>query len=123
MFTGLIFITLITRNLPPYDFGLWQLILSVIGYAALPNFIISYWIIRDLARGERHATAALLFSIMLSLAGIAIYVIISLFSAPRTGGEFFFFSIAIAQVPLSYIVAILSGISQATRPQSVGVAF
>ena len=123
MFTGLIFITLITRNLPPYDFGLWQLILSVIGYAALPNFIISYWIIRDLARGERNATAALLFSIMLSLGGIAIYIIISLFSAPRTGGEFFFFSIAIAQVPLSYIVAILSGISQATRPQSVGVAF
>ena len=123
MFTGLIFITLVTRNLPPYDFGLWQLILSVIGYAALPNVIVGYWVVRDLARGERNATSALLFSILLSLGGMAMYIIISLFSAPKTGGQFFFFTIAIAQVPLSYIVAILSGISQATRPQSVGIAF
>lgn len=123
MFTGLVFITLVTRNLPPYDFGLWQLILSVIGYAALPNVIIGYWVVRDLARGERNATAALLFSVLLSLGGIAVYALISIFSAPKTGGQFFFFSIAIAQVPLSYIVAILSGISQATRPQTVGIAF
>jgi O-antigen/teichoic acid export membrane protein len=123
MFTGLVFITLVTRNLPPSDFGLWQLILSVIGYAALPNVIVGYWVIRDLARGEKNATAALLFSILLSAGGMALYILISLFSAPRSGGQFFFFTIAIAQVPLSYIVAILSGISQATRPQSVGVAF
>jgi O-antigen/teichoic acid export membrane protein len=88
LFTGLVFITLITRNLSQYDFGLWQFILSVVTYSVLPNAIVDYWVVRDLARGERHATTALLFSMLLSLGGISVYIIISLLSAPRVQGEY-----------------------------------
>lgn len=123
LFTGLIFITMVTRNLTQYDFGLWQLILSIVTYAVLPNVIVDYWILRDLARGQREATTALLFSLILSSGGLVMYMLISIFSAPRVGGQFLFFIVAMAQVPLSYLSITLQTISQASRPQSVGIAF
>ena len=125
LFTGLIFITLITRNLSQYDFGLWQLILSIISYSVLPNVIVDYWAVRDLARGERYASTAVLFSLILSMGGMAMYLIISSLSAPHVdkGGQFLYFALAIAQVPLSYLSITLQTISQAARPQSVGIAF
>ena len=123
LFTGLIFITIVTRNLSQYDFGLWQLILSIVSYAVLPNVVIDYWILRNLARGERNATTAVLFSLMLSGGGLIMYLMISAFSAPKVGGQFLFFIVAMAQVPLSYLSITLQTISQAARPQAVGVAF
>jgi O-antigen/teichoic acid export membrane protein len=125
LFTGLIFITLITRNLSQYDFGLWQLILSIISYSVLPNVIVDYWAIRDLARGERHASTAVLFSLILSAGGMAMYMLISSLSSSHVdkGAQFLSFILAIAQVPLSYLSITLQTISQAARPQSVGLAF
>lgn len=123
LFTGLIFITLVTRNLTQYDFGLWQLILSIVSYAVLPNVVVDYWILRDIARGQREATTALLFSLIIASGGLAMYILISTFSAPRVGGQFLFFVVAMAQVPLSYLSITLQTVSQAARPQSVGVAF
>src|SRR5919204_1252176 len=124
LFTGIIFITLVTRHLSQSDFGLWQLILSIVTYSVLPNVIIDYWLIRDLARGERHATTAVLFSLFLSFGGMAMYILISLLSISKVGtGHFSFFIVALAQVPLSYLSITLQTISQASRPQSVGVAF
>ena len=123
LFTGLLFIVLVTRNLSQYDFGLWQLILSIVTYSVLPNVVIDYWILRNLARGERNATTAILFSLMLSVGGLALYILISLFSAPTVGGKFLFFAVAMAQVPLTYLAVTLQTISQAARPQSVGIAF
>jgi O-antigen/teichoic acid export membrane protein len=124
LFSGLIFIILVTHHLSQYDFGLWQLILSIITYSVLPNVIVDYWAIRDLARGERNATTAVLFSLLLSAGGMAMYLIISLLSSSKVGGgEFSLFMIALAQVPLSYLSITLQTISQAARPQSVGIAF
>src|ERR671933_213080 len=56
VFNGLVFILLVTRHLTQHDFGLWQLILSIITYSALPNVVVDYWAIRDIARGQRVAT-------------------------------------------------------------------
>src|SRR5918911_1362946 len=125
LFTGLIFITLVTRHLSQYDFGLWQLILSIVTYSVLPNMIVDYWVIRDLARGERQSRTAVLFSLLLSAAGMATYMLISILSIQKVGGnaEFSFFILGLAQVPLTYLSITLQAISQAVRPQSVGVAF
>jgi O-antigen/teichoic acid export membrane protein len=87
--------------------------------------IVDYWVIRDLARGERQSRTAVLFSLLLSAAGMATYMLISILSIQKVGGnaEFSFFILGLAQVPLTYLSITLQAISQAVRPQSVGVAF
>jgi O-antigen/teichoic acid export membrane protein len=123
LFTGLIFITLVTRHLTQSDFGLWQLILSIISYSVYPNVIVDYWAVRDIARGEKHAKTAILFGLILSVGGMGLYLVISFLSAPKVGEQYIFFIIALAQVPLSYLSITLQTLSQAARPQTVGIAF
>ena len=50
LITGFLFIIIITRNLTIQEFGSWQVIASVIGYALIPAIIQSYWAFRNVAR-------------------------------------------------------------------------
>jgi O-antigen/teichoic acid export membrane protein len=102
VFNGLVFILLVTRHLTQHDFGLWQLILSIITYSALPNVVVDYWAIRGIARGQRVATTAVLFSIILSLVGIAIYTITAFSLGSSLGHDILILAIAMIQVPLTY---------------------
>ena len=52
LFTGLLFIVLVIRNLSLGDFGIWQLTGSIVGISAFPSAVIATWSIRDTARGE-----------------------------------------------------------------------
>jgi len=58
LITGFLFIIIITRNLTIQEFGTWQVIASVIGYALIPAIIPSYWSFRNIARGQRVATSS-----------------------------------------------------------------
>ena len=52
VFTGLIFTLMITRSLSPTEFGTWGLITSVIAYLLISESLISYWNVRQIARGD-----------------------------------------------------------------------
>ena len=53
VFTGTVFVIIVTRRLTPDDFGLWTLIGTVISYVLVVEPIISYWTTRQISRGEK----------------------------------------------------------------------
>ena len=52
VFTGLIFVLMITRRLSPEEFGTWTLIGSILTYFLISELIISFWTTRQIARDE-----------------------------------------------------------------------
>ena len=58
---------IVTRSLNPQEFGTWTLLYGLILYVTLIQPITSYWVTREVARGEKSAKTAILSSGMFSL--------------------------------------------------------
>ena len=68
--TGLAFMLIVTRSLTQQEFGTWTLISGLIFYITLVQPITSYWIVREVARGEKSAKTGIISSGMFSSFGI-----------------------------------------------------
>ena len=68
---------IVTRTLDTVEFGTWGLIMGLSSYAIMIHPIISYWALRETARGIESAKTAVCSSSILSLGGISIYLILA----------------------------------------------
>ena len=102
VFTGLLFLVMITRWLTPSQFGLWEFIIDIIAFAAYPTGIITYWATREVARGKPVARTALLTSQLTSVLGVGVYLLLTILSYRVVGSSIGPFLLAIALVPLAY---------------------
>lgn len=102
VFTGLLFLVMMTRWLTPSQFGLWEFIIDVVAFAAYPTGIITYWATREVARGKPVARTALLTSQITSVLGIGVYLLLALLSYREVGSVLGPFLLSIALVPLAY---------------------
>ena len=102
VFTGLLFLVMITRWLTPSQFGLWEFITDVVAFSAYPTGVITYWATREVARGRPVARTALLTSQLTSLAGVGAYLVLAALSYGAVGSGFGPFLLAVALVPLAY---------------------
>ena len=118
--TGLVFVIIVTRELSIEEFGTWGLINGIIIYAMIINPITSYWVTREIARGERTAKTAIFSSGFLSLAGILIYVVTSYFVGIQSDAEFSVLLFATILVPVLFFDLTLSAINLGHKPQAVG---
>ncbi|MEM3063185.1 MAG: hypothetical protein QW303_06560, partial [Nitrososphaerota archaeon] len=91
IFTGLIFITTVTRNVPVYDFGIWQYISQLISYFLFPLCIISYWSTRYIARNIKVGKTSLLLTSLFSMVTFIIFLIISPYVAKGVNADIAFF--------------------------------
>ena len=127
--TGLAFVILVTSNLSQSDFGLWQLISRVIGYAVFSVNVLSFWTIRYRARGMRLGKSvvvgALVFSSVMSLLYLAVsYGLAGSVSTP--GGyssNLFFFLFSTPQVGLYIVVAVIEAILWGSAPEKASLGF
>ncbi|MEM2338903.1 MAG: hypothetical protein QXW83_01730, partial [Nitrososphaerales archaeon] len=119
IFTGFLFVTIITRRLPIYEFGLWVWISRLIGYFAFPALIINYWVTRYIARGFKVAKTSLLLTTLLASISTIFYLAILPLASKVVNAPQFFFLIATIQVPLTYFIYNLNSISYGTRPQVI----
>ena len=76
VFTGLIFTLIITRELSPEEFGTWSLVGGLTGYVLILEPIVSYWAIREIARGKESGKTAFLSSNLFSGISLLSYIII-----------------------------------------------
>jgi O-antigen/teichoic acid export membrane protein len=102
VFTGLLFLVMMTRSLALSQFGLWEFIIDVVAFAAYPTGIITYWATREVARGKPVARTALLTSQLTSVIGVGIYLVLAFLSYRVVGSAIGPFLLAIALVPLAY---------------------
>lgn len=127
--TGLAFVVIVTSNLSPADFGLWQLISRVLAYMVFVGNILYFWTTRYRARnislGKTVLTGSLIFALVLT----PLYLIISLgvaqlvTNANPVASNFYYFLVASPQVPLYIIVAVIESILWGSKPGRASFGF
>lgn len=117
VFTGLIFILIVTRSLTPEELGTWGLIGGLVTYVIILEPMISYWSTREIARGTESAKTAVFSSTIFSFVGILAFLLIAfLVSEPTdTSTDILFF--AAIMIPFSFLNRTLSAISIGWKPQ------
>jgi len=117
IFTGLAFMLIVTRSLNPQEFGTWTLINGLIFYVTLIQPITSYWIIREVARGEKSARTGIISSGIFSSIGITLFILISFFVSEQTDAsrEVLFF--AVIMIPVLFLNDVFLSINMGFKPQ------
>jgi hypothetical protein len=93
---------MMTRWLPPAQFGLWEVITTIVAFSAYPVGVITYWATREVARGSVVARTTLAINQVASVIGIAIYLGFALLSFDVFRSNLTAFLLAIILVPLTY---------------------
>ena len=123
VFTGLIFTIIITRRLPQEEFGVWALIGGLITYVLIIEPIISYWTVREIARGVESGTTSLVSSSVFSIFGIIGYLIIAFFVGQKAGINLDFLYFATLLVPILFLTRTLNAINTGWKPHSVSFGY
>jgi O-antigen/teichoic acid export membrane protein len=119
VFTGTVFVIIVTRRLTPDDFGLWTLIGTVISYVLVVEPIISYWTTRQISRGENVGRSALTTSGIFSIGGLAAYFGIAVLVYFTSEIDILVLVIASFLVPVNFLTNTLSSISLGHKPQAI----
>ena len=117
--TGTIFVVMVTRRLSPEDFGLWTFIGSMISYISIAEAVIAYWATRQIARGEKVGKSAVLTSMLFSVGGLVVYVIVMLLLSNTLKINSSAMMLASALIPLAFLTSILNSICLGFKPQAV----
>lgn len=116
--TGFAFILIITRSLSPEEFGTWNLLVGLITYVMVLHHIISFWVTREISRGEKSAKTAILSAGIFSTIGASIYIAIVYFVAAQTSVDQNILLFATTIIPTQFFYSILSAINLGWRPQA-----
>ncbi|SVC96365.1 uncharacterized protein METZ01_LOCUS349219, partial [marine metagenome] len=120
IFTGLIFILIVTRTVTPQEFGTWNLINNLVFYVVVVEPFISFWVTRETARDERTGTTAVLSSGMFSVVLIFAYIILANFLGFQTDANQQILLLGAVLVPLVFVNYTLTGINLGWKPQAIG---
>jgi O-antigen/teichoic acid export membrane protein len=123
IFSGLVFLVLITRSLSDQQFGLYEVIVDIVAFAAYPAGLVGFWATRDIARGKMFGKTALVLNVLLSALGVAIYLGLSYFSAariPSANLSTLFFAVLL--VPVAYFNQAANAVVAGHRPVVLGYA-
>jgi|TARA_B100001971_G_C18263686_1_gene589562 O-antigen/teichoic acid export membrane protein len=123
IFTGFIFIMLVTRQLSAEDFGTWIWISRLIGYVAFPVLAVNYWVTRFVARDFKAAKTGFMLVLILAALGTMVYLLIIPYAARMSAAPLIFFGIATSQIPLTYVKENLDSVSYGVKPQIASYGF
>ena len=122
IFTGMGFLIIVTRSVSPSDFGLWEFILELVAFSSVPVNMMAFWVTRRVARGQAVAKTAMVLSLLLSVIGVAAFLLSSAFLHAGIGSVLSTFIIASVMVPLSYWYIASNAIAYGYRPAATGYA-
>lgn len=124
VFTGLAFLTFLTRNVARLeDFGVWGYIMLIVSYITFPNCLVTYWTTRYTARGLKVAKTSLAANLTLAILGFAVSILISPYLAKTVNADPAYFMIGSLLVPAMYLVSSLQSIAHGSIPHIVGYGF
>jgi len=117
--TGFGAMIIVTRLLTPEEFGSWSVILRLIMYTVIIESSISFWVSRELPRKINSSKTAIFSSILFSLGGILLYLIIAHVIGNETEIEIDILLFAIILIPVLFVNQTLLGISLGWKPHLV----
>ena len=84
VFTGLMFVTMVSRRLTDSEFGLWSFLGVFLQYFIIPSSITNYWLTRYAGRGYRVGKTGLILNSGMMLIS---FVLFSFLSPMVLGGK------------------------------------
>ena len=122
LITGLIFITLVTRNLPVDEFGLWQTLGSSVGLLLIPLAPLNYWTLRYSARGQDVARTSLLAGIIAVPIFVITYLVLALTASSSIEPILIYVLIYSIQIPALCIWEVVKPVARSYKPEYLGYA-
>ncbi len=123
VFTGLVFLVMMTRSLSDQQFGLYEVITDIVAFAADPAGLVAFWATRDIARGRMFGKTAIVLNVVLSAVGVALYLALSYLSAARIpSASFSTLFFAVVLVPVAYLNQAANSVVAGHRPVVMGYA-
>jgi O-antigen/teichoic acid export membrane protein len=119
MFGGLAFIILVVKNLSTEDLGAWQWISKIISYALIPSYVVNFWVARSVARDYSTSRTGIVLNSLLLVPVSAVYILLIPVLANAIEFNTLPFVVAIAFVPLYYLLTTLTYIAGGTAPQNM----
>jgi O-antigen/teichoic acid export membrane protein len=116
VFTGLVFLVMVTRSVSPSAFGLWEFIYDIVLFTSYPAVVIAFWVLRKVARGHALAKTGLLVSAVSSTGGAVAYIVSSIVVHGIVGSAFSHFLLGAMMVPLFYWYTVANAIAYARKP-------
>ncbi|MHA1989180.1 MAG: hypothetical protein ACW98D_21360, partial [Promethearchaeota archaeon] len=115
--TGLVFTLIVTRQLSQEEFGTWALIGGLTTYALILRPVISFWSVREIARGEKSGKTAILSTNLIAIIGVMIYLVTAFFFGEQTDVDKTILLFAAILIPVEFVRNELSRIAQGSQPQ------
>lgn len=123
LFTGLIFVILITRNLSIIEFGQWGLINSILIYGVFPASVLGYWFSRYTAKGIPIAKSGILISFLFIGIGLIAFFVSSYLFFDDYEILLPIILFASLQVPTSSLVGVFVSIANGKKPEYASYGF
>jgi len=123
IFTGLLFVLIVTRRLSPEEFGTWSVIGSMISYFIISEIIVSYWTTRQIARNEKVGKTSVISSSIFSLLAIPAYLILVYSVSLTSNAQLEPMILGAILIPVFFVSDILASINRGHKPyaQSYGL--
>lgn len=119
-FTGLLFLIMAARWLPPAQLGLWEVIVDIVAFSSYPIQIVAYWTTRDVARGRLVGRTSFGAAITMSGLGLLVYFVTSVLTRSSLAASFVPFLLGGLLVPLSYCNIVVTSLVLGHRPVASG---
>jgi hypothetical protein len=117
VFTGLVFTTIVTRNLSAIEYGEWVAIGSLMIYGVFPSLGLGYWYTRYTARNTPIARYGVLITSIFSLVGVLIFFIAATIFIKEFNNLYPILLVASLQVVTSSLIHTLNSISNGKKPE------
>jgi len=122
LITGLIFVTMVTRNLSIDEFGLWQALGSSVGLLLIPLAPLNYWTMRYSARGQEVARTSLLSGLIAVPIIVIAYLALAFMASASIDGILIYVLIYSVQIPVLCIWEVVKPVARTYRPEYLGYA-
>ena len=114
--TGIIFTLIVTRQLSQDEFGTWGLIGGMTGYVLIFGPIITYWLTRETARGEKSGKTGFITNGLFGVGAVLIYLIIATLFGSQVQVDQAILLFAAITIPIEYLRSSLQSIALGYKP-------
>ena len=115
--TGFIFVLMITRQLPEYDFGVWQNIGDIVLYLTVFSTILPPWVLRYVSRGYDGAPmTGFVINLVMAIPFTIACAVLSPFFAKIAGTDPTYFVLASVQVFQLHLIPLLEHVATSKKP-------
>ena len=117
--TGLVFSSLVARELAKFDYGVWTFISGTLVYFQVSQGLITSWAFRDIARGKPVEKTCVVSELLLSIPPFIAYVIVAPYLSRIIGSSPTFFYMSSLFIPIYFMVEGLSTVVGARSPHKL----